>query len=136
MNPYRFLADVLLVLHFAYAAFVLFALPAILVGVVRRWQWVRGFWFRAVHFLMIAVVVGESLFGVFCPLTRWESELRAAAGQQGYPGAFIGGWIRRLLYYDFPEWVLTTCYCLFGAAVLLALILAPPRWPWSKTHVG
>jgi MFS superfamily sulfate permease-like transporter len=136
MTLYRLLADGLLVLHFAYAGFVVLALPVILIGVARGWQWVRNFWFRVVHFLMIAVVVAESLVGVFCPLTRWENQLRAAAGQEGYAGAFITAWVGRLLYYDFPEWVLTTCYCLFGGAVLLTLILAPPRRPWGKTHVG
>jgi len=53
MTVYRFLANVLLVPHLA------------LIGLARGWHWVRNFWFRVVHFLMIAVVVAESLVGVF-----------------------------------------------------------------------
>lgn len=126
---YRILADAIVVFHFGYVSFVVFGLIAILLGVVLGWRWVRNFWFRAVHFLMIAVVVFEALIGFECPLTTWERELRTAAGQSAEDGSFIGRLAHDLLFYDAPEWVFTICYCLFGAAVLLTLILAPPRRP-------
>jgi hypothetical protein len=132
MNVYRFLADAVVAVHFAYVAFVVLGLVAILAGAARGWQWVRNFWFRVVHFLMIAVVVIESVFGVLCPLTEWEDRLRELGGESGEPGSFVGRWLDRLLFVDLSSSTLAVCYCLFGMAVLLTLILVPPRWPRKK----
>jgi hypothetical protein len=129
MNCYRLLADAVLALHFAYVAFVVVGLMAILLGVVLHWSWVRNFWFRTIHVLMIAVVVVESLFGILCPLTEWEDHFRELAGERSAPGSFIGRWMDRLLFVDLSPGVLAVCYCLFGLAVLLTLLAAPPRWP-------
>jgi hypothetical protein len=136
MAFYRFLADAVLLLHFAYVAFVVVGMAAILAGIACGWRWVRNFWFRAVHFLMIAVVVAESLCGILCPLTEWEDSLRELAGEPNGPGSFIGRWTHDLLFVDVAPSVFAACYCLFGAAVLLALILAPPRWPGKKQGSG
>ena len=136
MNVYRFLADVVVVLHFGYVAFVVLGLAAILVGIALGWRWVRNFWFRMVHFLMIAVVVAESLCGVLCPLTEWEDRLRALGGEANEPGSFIGRWVGELLFVDASPGVLSACYCAFGLAVLLALIFAPPRWPRKRQRSG
>lgn len=133
MAFYRCLADVVVVLHFAYVVFVVGGMTAILAGVVLRWRWVRNFWFRGIHFLMIAVVAGESLCGILCPLTEWEDRLRERAGEPpAEPASFVGRWVHELLFVDLPPTVLSTCYCLFALAVLLTLILAPPRWPWRQ----
>ncbi len=135
MNTYRLLADLVVLLHSAYVAFVVGGMVLILVGVVRQWRWVRNPWFRVLHLLAIGLVVAESLGGAICPLTDWEYELRVAAGDEGVPGSFIGRLVHGAIYYDVPEWVLSVCYCVFGALVLLTLILAPPRWPWRKSAV-
>jgi MFS superfamily sulfate permease-like transporter len=129
---YRLLADVVVVLHFAYVAFVVLAMAAILLGIVFRWQWVRNFWFRAIHFLMIAVVAVQSVLSILCPLTTLEDFLRGRAGESVRSGSFVGRWAHELLFVEAPPWAFTTIYCLFAAAVLATLILAPPRWPWAK----
>jgi hypothetical protein len=136
MDFYRMLADVVLIIHFAYVTFVVMGMAAIVAGIALRWQWVRNFWFRAIHFLMIAVVVAESLCGILCPLTEWEDHLRKLAGEANESGSFIGRWIDKLLFVDAPPAVLVTCYCVFGAAVLLMLIFAPPRWPGRTEGAG
>ena len=135
MAFYRFLADSVVVVHFAYVAFVVVGTAAILAGAALGWRWVRNFWFRAIHFLMIALVVAESLCGILCPLTAWEDRLRELAGEPNGPGSFIGRWVDKLLFVDVPPSILSVGYCLFGLAVLLLLILAPPRWP-KKTDQG
>jgi hypothetical protein len=123
----RILADLMVVIHASYASFVVFGLVAILAGVVFRWNWVRNLWFRAAHLIAIGIVVAESLFGVPCPLTVWEKQLRELGGQAHYAGDFIGYWTNRLLFYNAPPWVFTVIYTLFGLAVLATFVLAPPR---------
>jgi hypothetical protein len=129
MTFYRTMADTVLTLHFAYVAFVVLGLAAILLGIVFRWSWIRNFWFRTVHFVMIAVVVFEAILGLPCPLTRWEDQLREMAGGSPEPGSFIARWMDRILFVDLPHSVLVVGYCVFGAVVLATLIFAPPRWP-------
>jgi hypothetical protein len=127
----RMLADFIVVFHASYVSFVVLGLVSILVGALLRWRWVRNFWFRMAHLAAIGVVVFESLAGIPCPLTVWESQLRRAAGQASYTGDFIGYWVHRLIFYQAEPWVFTVLYVLFGLAVLAAFILAPPRRPSS-----
>ena len=134
MTGYRILADLIVLLHAAWVGVVVFGMLAILVGVVAGWRWVRNFYFRAVHLLMIAVVVVQSLLGTACPLTVWENQLQAKAGQATYPGSFIGHWTHELIFFHAPEWVFTTAYCLFALSVVATFVLAPPRWPGSRAR--
>src|SRR5262249_31586971 len=123
----RVLADVIVIFHVCYVAFVVLGLVAILAGIVFRWGWVRNPWFRGIHLLMIGIVVGESLAGIPCPLTVWEKQLRVNAGQATYPGDFLGYWAHQVLFYRAEPWVFTVIYSLFGLAVVAAFVVAPPR---------
>jgi len=124
---YRFLADAVLALHVAIVLFVVGGLVAVLAGNWRGWGWVNRFWLRLAHLAAIAVVVAESWIGAACPLTTLEMWLRLQAGGRTYGGSFIGHWLQRLLYYDAPQWVFIAAYSAFGAAVLAAWWLFPPR---------
>jgi len=129
MAIYEHLADAVVVIHAAYIGFVIFGLLAVLLGVVLRWKWVRNFWFRMIHFLMIGVVLAQALLGVICPLTSLEKYLRLKGGGDIYADSFVGHWVQELIFYRAPPWVFTVCYCLFGAVVLATLVLAPPNRP-------
>ncbi len=124
---YRLTADLVVVVHFAFVAFVLFGLLLTFIGGVRRWEWVRGVRFRASHLAAIGFVVAESLWGVTCPLTVWEQRLRELAGQSSYHGDFIATWVHDLMFFDAEPWVFAVCYSAFGAVVLLSWLLVPPR---------
>ncbi len=129
---YRLTADLVVVVHFAFVAFVVFGLLLTLVGGVRRWEWVRNVRFRAFHLAAIGFVVAESLCGVTCPLTVWEQHLRDLAGQESYRGDFIATWVHDLMFFDAEPWVFTLCYCSFGAVVALSWLLVPPRFRREK----
>jgi hypothetical protein len=124
---YRALADVVVLAHACYVSFVVFGQLAILVGLLLKWNWVRNLTFRVVHLAAILVVVLEAWWGITCPLTTWEEELRERAGETAERGDFIARWVHHVLFYDFPPWIFTTAYSLFGAVVLLSLVLVPPR---------
>ena len=74
------LADLVLVLHAAFCAFVLLGLVLIWLGRFRGWAFVRNLWFRMAHLACIGVVVAESMLDIVCPLTTWEDRLRLLAG--------------------------------------------------------
>jgi len=62
---YLLLADVFLLVHVLFVAFVVFGLVLIIVGKFLSWSWVRNPWFRWGHLLGIGIVVVQSWFGVF-----------------------------------------------------------------------
>ena len=126
---YRLLADLVVAVHFAYVAFVIIGLLLIVAGAVLRWKWVRNFWFRLLHLVMIGVVVLEAWCGMVCPLTTWEHELRKLAGQTSYSGGFIANVLHDAMFFQAEPWVFTLGYSLFGLAVLATFLLAPPRLP-------
>ncbi|MFN0182724.1 MAG: DUF2784 domain-containing protein [Aquabacterium sp.] len=120
------LADLILLLHAAIAAFVVAALPLIVIGNLRRWPWVNGLGFRLAHLAAIAVVAGQALLGVTCPLTTLESWLRQTGGGTGYGTGFIEYWVGRALFYSAPTWVFTTAYSAYAVLVAWAWWACPP----------
>lgn len=116
-------ADIILVVHFAFVLFVVGGLGAIWLGAGLGWRSVRNVWFRVAHLCAIVFVAAEALVGAWCPLTIWEAELRGARAEKG----FIAQWIHRLLFYDFPPWVFTTAYVAFALLVAATFWLVPPR---------
>jgi len=118
---------VVALVHTAYVAFVVVGFVLIVAGIARGWKWVRTFWFRTAHILAIGCVWAQSLGGISCPLTTLEDRLRQAGGSTGYSREFVGYWIDRLIFYDFPPRVFAIAYAAFGFLVAAAFILAPPR---------
>ena len=116
-------ADAILIVHFAFVAFVVGGLAAIWVGAALGWGWVRNFTFRIGHLAAICFVAAEAILGVMCPLTVWEDALRGRASEMG----FIARWIRDVMFYELPGWVFSVAYVLFASVVALTFWLIPPR---------
>lgn len=119
------LADIVLIIHFVFVLFVVGSLPVIWIGAWIHLKFVRNFVFRLTHLAAILFVAGESLVGIACPLTRWEHELRKIESDQ----SFIQFWLHRMLYYDFPEAVLTAIYVVFAFLVAMTFKFVPPVIP-------
>jgi hypothetical protein len=85
---YQILADLLLVIHFA---FILFVVGGGLLALRYR---------RLVllHLPALAWGVYVELSGRICPLTPWENRLRQLAGEEGYSGGFIEHYLLPLIY--------------------------------------
>ena len=127
LTLWRWLADAVLVLHFAVVAFVVGGALAVLLGGPRGWAWVRAPLWRWVHLAAIAIVVLQSWRGAHCPLTMLEGWLRLRARGAGYEKSFIEHWVQRLLYDEAPAWVFVAVYSVFGLLVLWLWSHFPPR---------
>ena len=122
---YLLAADMLLLTHVLFVAFVVFGLLLILAGKLFSWGWVRNRIFRLAHLIAMGVVVVQSWFGVICPLTTWEMALREKAGDVVYGGTFMSHWLETILYYNAPAWVFVVCYTIFGLLVVVS-------WFWVR----
>ena len=120
-------ADIVVAIHVAYMAFVVFGFIAVPLGVALRWSWVRNPWFRWLHVLAILFVVAETVFQVSCPLTIIENDLRTTAGEPVEEGSFVGRLLNRLLFGVVPESVLPALYFSLGALAVAMMVFAPPR---------
>src|SRR6185295_4878626 len=103
---YLGLADVTLVVHFAF---------------------VQNIWFRVAHVAAIGIVAAESLVGFVCPLTTWENQLRLMAGHGEYQGSFMQHWLHQVMFFELSEKAFAVIYVIFFAAVALSFWLVPPR---------
>lgn len=85
---YRILADLVLLTHASFVAFVVFG------GLLALWKP------RVAPWHLIALAWGAAVvgFGWICPLTPLENSLRLLAGQQEYQGGFIEHYLMPVIY--------------------------------------
>ena len=119
---YRILADIILVVHIGYVSYVVFGQLAILIGWPLRWKWIRNPWFRITHLTMILIVAYEAYFGILCPLTTWERQLRNEVDD----GSSFMAKLHEALTID-PTTFNWICIAL-GGVVVAMIFLAPPRF--------
>ena len=126
---YGVLADVLVAIHVAYIAYVVLGQLLIIVAAPMKWEWARNPWFRFSHLTAIGVVAYEAVRNLRCPLTVWEEQLRALAGQT-FNGSetFMGRVLHDLMFIENqPEIFFTTMYIGVLVLVVQGLIMYPPR---------
>ena len=87
------LAAAVAVLHGAAVAFML-------CGSLLALRWPRLLW---LHVPVALAILAIYLTGSDCPLTTWELDLRAAAGESGYRGGFIGHYLTDPLGFPIQE---------------------------------
>ena len=117
---YSLLADGVVVVHFAFAGFVV-------MGGLFAWRWP---WLRWVHVPAVAWGVGIEWSGAVCPLTPWENWLRQEAGEVGYTGDFLGRYLAPLLY---PAGLTRTGQVILGC-LALAINVGAYTWPWYRSR--
>lgn len=121
------LADIVLVTHVLFVAFVVVGLLLTVGGGHLGWAWIRNMWFRGTHLAAIGFVVLQTWLGMICPLTTLEMRLRFQVGQPTYEGSFIEYWLHRILYLDLPPWAFIALHTVFGLLVVWAWWRFPPR---------
>jgi hypothetical protein len=126
------LADLVVLVHLAYAGFVLFGFLAILVGTVRHWAWTRNLRFRVLHLVCTVLVGAESVLGTTCPLTTLENDLLRKGGKAGYERSFVGKLMNEVLFYDAPERVFTVAYVALSLCTALSFVQILRKTPLSR----
>jgi hypothetical protein len=116
------LADLVVVIHFLFIAFVVG-------GALLLFRWPRVAW---VHLPAAAWGVLVEWSGRICPLTPLENALRRAAGEAGYGGGFVERYLLPVIY---PAG-LTPAIQLWLGAFVLALNLAIYAGWWRRRRRG
>ena len=104
--PYRLLADLVLILHAGFVAFVV-------LGALLALRWPRVAW---IHVPVVLWGAGIEFVGGICPLTPLENHWRRMAGELGYPGGFIEHYIVSALY---PDGLTRNVQIVLGALVVV-----------------
>jgi hypothetical protein len=115
---YRFAAELVILVHFAFVAFVV--LGAVLV-VFRPWV-------AFVHVPAVIWGAATELLSIVCPLTPLEQRLWRLAGETGYAGDFLDHYLTSILY---PTGLTRTVQIGLGSA-LLALNLGLYAWALAR----
>ena len=122
------LADLVLVTHSLFVAFVVGGFALVWVGRFRGWAWIRRHRFRSLHLAAITFVAIEGVIGMTCPLTAWEAALRGQAAEQ----SFVARLLHAVVFHDFPEWVFTTAYVAFAILTAMTIRLIPMESPVDR----
>jgi hypothetical protein len=115
---YRALADLVLVVHFAFVLFVIF-------GGVLALRWPRVAW---IHLPIAFYGVVVEFIGFVCPLTPLEVGLRQRGGQAGYAGGFIDHYITAAIY---PTGLTRQAQFVLGTALVVLNIVVYGIW-WKR----
>jgi hypothetical protein len=104
--PNRVLADLVVITHFLFIAFVLFGGLLVL-------RWHRVAW---VHLPAMTWGAAIEFFGWICPLTPLENSLRRASGAAAYNEGFVEHYLLPIIY---PGGLTRGIQVLLGCAVLV-----------------
>ena len=117
---WRLLADAVLVLHFAFIAFVVLGGIAVL-------RWPRLAW---LHLPAVAWAAWISFIAGICPLTPLENRLRVLGGESGYSDGFIHHYLTSMIY---PAGLTRTVQIGLGVFVIAVNVAAYLRL-WRRWH--
>ncbi len=109
--PYQLLADIVLVVHFLFIAFVV-------AGGFLAIRWPRVAWAHLPCLVWGALI---EFVGWVCPLTPLENSLRAAGGEAGYSGGFIEHYLLPVIY---PAGLTRRIQVWLGLALLAVNVVA------------
>jgi hypothetical protein len=123
MKP--FFADILMLLHFLWAAFMVIGLP---LGLLLRSPTLR--W---VHFGGMVITAIIAAAGMYCPLTVWEEALRWESDPGfAYGGSFLARHLSPILYPRIEPWMIRSASVIWGVLTIVSMILKWPGPPFRR----
>jgi hypothetical protein len=121
------LAGLVLWAHVGVILFNLFGLIAVPLGAWRGWEFVRVFWWRALHLAALAIVALQALLGRACFLTLWQDSLVQNAGESGSQAPLIQRWVSEVIFWPLPVWFFALLYVAVWIYAMVLWRLVPPR---------
>ena len=119
---YRCAADLVLVVHAAFVAFVVIGVLLVLRRPPLAW----------LHLPAVVWVAALEFNGWICPLTPLENLLRRAAGEAGYGGGFVERYLLPVIY---PAGLTPAIQLWLGAFVLVANVALYTIW-WRHRRLS
>jgi hypothetical protein len=134
---YKILADLVVLIHFAWILFILWGFilavcSSISVYVLRtakdRWRTFFDRWiFRTIHLGGIVYVAILAVLGKYCPLTILENELREQYNTElTYPGSFVVHYIEKIVYPEANFLLFVIPTIIIAVFTVLMFIIRPP----------
>ncbi len=124
---YKFLADIIVIVHLGWISFMLIGFILTLCGFF--WKGFFDKWlFRIFHVFGIAYVSLLAIMGRYCPLTVFENMLRAKYDPSlTYPGSFMIYYFERLVYPDVNPLIIHIPTIFIAVFTVLMFIIRPPQ---------
>jgi len=121
------LANLILIIHFAWATWMIVGVIIAVLGFRwhRLWSWRI---FRIAHLIGLVATATTPLWpGGLCPLTIWEWQLRYTESGAPRADSFIIHWMNELLFWDIEPVVLAGVSA-FGAVLTVVVFFLRPPW--------
>ncbi len=120
---YRLLADLTLILHAGFVAFVI-------LGALLVLRWPRVAW---IHVPAVLWGAGIEFLGGICPLTPLENHWRRLAGGDGYAGGFVEHYVVPILY---PDGLTRRVQVVLGVLVLMVNVAVYAWVLWRRSGIS
>lgn len=124
---YKILADIIVVMHFAWILFMLIGFILTVIGFWKReiFDWLL---FRILHLFGIVYVSLLAIMGKYCPLTIWENTLAAKYDPSLiYPGSFMVHYAQKLVYPELNPLIIQIPTTFIAVFTILVFIIKPPK---------
>jgi hypothetical protein len=134
---YKILADLVVLIHFAWILFMLWGFILTVCGSVSifvlpaakdRWAAFLDRWiFRIIHLGGIIYVAILTVLGKYCPLTILENELRKRYDTElTYPGSFVVHYIEKIVYPEANFLLFAIPTIIIAVFTILMFMIRPP----------
>ena len=116
-------ADLILIIHFLIVFFIISLFGLVPYGYSKKWNWVSSKKIRYTHLFLITLVTIESLFGIICPLTILENNLRGIVTNQ----TFISKYLSKIIFFNFPSSFFLALYFSGFLVAIYIIVKYPPK---------
>ena len=119
------MADLIMTIHFLWAAFMVIGLPLGL--------WLRSPALRWIHFGGMMATALFAATGMYCPLTVWEEAMRGQTDPGfTYGGSFLARYLSPILYPQIESWMIRSASVVWGFLTIGSMVLKRPGAPFQR----
>jgi hypothetical protein len=123
---YKILADIIVMVHFAWILFMLVGFILTLRGFFYK-EFFNRWLFRMFHLFGIIYVSLLAMMGKYCPLTVWENTLRSRYDPNlAYAGSFMIHYVEKLVYPDINPLIIQIPTTFIAVFTIIVFIIRPP----------